>query len=189
MVLYLDRMYQRGLHAVLWSLIRYTYAPPRCRTLQYSRTFIPFSVSLWNDLANPYSTVWDWRVSRAGPMLLYWPKLHYPTFFPFLFFLSIGWYCGAGVFGLIGCIPLSLSLALPTFFNNNNNNTVRDHGIHWDTVRDHGIYWGTVRDHGIYWGTVRDHGIYWGTVRDPVIYWGTVRDHGIYWGTVRDHGI
>ena len=32
---------------------RYTYAPPRCSTLQYSRTFIPFYVSLWNDLANP----------------------------------------------------------------------------------------------------------------------------------------
>ena len=32
---------------------RYTYAPPRCRTSQYSRTFIPLSVSLWNDLANP----------------------------------------------------------------------------------------------------------------------------------------
>ena len=32
---------------------RYTYAPPRCRTLQYSRTFMPFSVSLWNDLASP----------------------------------------------------------------------------------------------------------------------------------------
>ena len=32
---------------------RYTYALPRCRTLQYSRTFIPFSVSLWNNLANP----------------------------------------------------------------------------------------------------------------------------------------
>ena len=32
---------------------RYTYAPPRCRTLQYSRTFIPFLVSLYNDLANP----------------------------------------------------------------------------------------------------------------------------------------
>ena len=30
---------------------QYTYAPPRCRTLQYSRAFIPFSVSLWNDLA------------------------------------------------------------------------------------------------------------------------------------------
>ena len=32
---------------------RYTYAPSRCRILQYSRTFFPFSVSLWNDLANP----------------------------------------------------------------------------------------------------------------------------------------
>ena len=32
---------------------RYTYAAPRCRTLPYSMTFIPFSVSLWNDLANP----------------------------------------------------------------------------------------------------------------------------------------
>ena len=32
---------------------RYTYAMPRCRTLQYSKIFIPFSVSLWNDLANP----------------------------------------------------------------------------------------------------------------------------------------
>ena len=32
---------------------RYTYVPLRCRILQYSRTFIPFSVSLWNDLADP----------------------------------------------------------------------------------------------------------------------------------------
>ena len=32
---------------------RYTYAPPRCRTLLYSRTFIPLSVFLWNELANP----------------------------------------------------------------------------------------------------------------------------------------
>ena len=32
---------------------RYTYAPNRLRTLQYSRTFIPFSLSLWNDRANP----------------------------------------------------------------------------------------------------------------------------------------
>ena len=31
---------------------QYTYAQPRCRTLQYSRTFILFSVSLWNDLTN-----------------------------------------------------------------------------------------------------------------------------------------
>ena len=43
------------------------------------------------------------------------------TIFPFLFFLSIGGYYGAGVFGLIGCRSLSGSLALPTSFNNNNN--------------------------------------------------------------------
>ena len=57
---------------------RYTYALPRCRTLQYSMTFIPFSVSCWNDLANqdPFDGV-ELRVSRAGPMLLYWPKLLY----------------------------------------------------------------------------------------------------------------
>ena len=97
---------------------RYTYAPPRCRTSQYSRIFIPFlSVSLWNDLANP---VFD-GVRLAGfkslrcsiPSIIFYSSL--------LFFLSIGWYCGAGIFGLIGCISLSLSLALPTFFNNNNN--------------------------------------------------------------------
>ena len=32
---------------------RYTYAPPRCRTSQYHMAFIPLSVSLWNDLADP----------------------------------------------------------------------------------------------------------------------------------------
>ena len=32
---------------------RYTFAPPRCRTSQYHRTFIPLSVSLWNDLVDP----------------------------------------------------------------------------------------------------------------------------------------
>ena len=32
---------------------RYTYAPPRCRTSQYHRTFILLSVSLWNNLVDP----------------------------------------------------------------------------------------------------------------------------------------
>ena len=54
---------------------RYTCAPPRCRTLPYSTTFIALSVSLWNDLANPEFDDYDWRVSKAGPMLLYCPKL------------------------------------------------------------------------------------------------------------------
>ena len=32
---------------------RYTYAPPCYRTSQCRRTFIPHSVSLWNDLVDP----------------------------------------------------------------------------------------------------------------------------------------
>ena len=108
---------------------RYIYAPPRCRTSQYSRTFISLSVSLWNDLGN---LVFD-GVGLAGfksrPTLLYWPKLLYPYYslplFPVSLLLSIGWYCGAGVFGPIGCILyITLNLALPTFYNNNNNNSV-----------------------------------------------------------------
>ena len=31
----------------------FTYVPPRCRTSQYSITFIAFSVSLSNDLSDP----------------------------------------------------------------------------------------------------------------------------------------
>ena len=104
---------------------RYTYAPLRCRTSQYGRTFIPLAVSLLNDLANP---VFDGvRLSgfksSANAFLLAYAALfllEFSTVFQFLFFLSIGWYCGARVFGLIGCISLSHSLALPTFFNNNN---------------------------------------------------------------------
>ena len=32
---------------------RFTYATPRSRASQYCRTFIHFSVSLWNDLSDP----------------------------------------------------------------------------------------------------------------------------------------
>ena len=41
---------------------RYNYEPPSCRTSQYSRNFIPLSVSLWNDL---FDTVFD-GVRLAG---------------------------------------------------------------------------------------------------------------------------
>ena len=122
-VLYLNCMCQCGLHAVPWShigiLMRRLAAEP------YSSKGIVFllSVCLWNDVAALYSMVWDWRVSRAWLMLFYWPNLIYPsyTIFPFICFLSIGWYCGFVVFGLIGSRSVSLRLALPTSFNNNNN--------------------------------------------------------------------
>ena len=51
---------------------RYTYAPPHCRTSQYRRTFAPFSVSLWNDLADPifYGVGLAGFKSRANAFLL-----------------------------------------------------------------------------------------------------------------------
>ena len=134
MVLYLDRMCQSGLHALLWSHIgtlKHRLAAEPCSTA--GLLFLSRCPS-GTILLTLYSMVWDWWVSRAGPMLLYWPKLLYPYYclllFPFLFFVSIGWYCGTGVFGLIGCIPLSLSLALPTLFNNNDNKVC----CHWTPV-------------------------------------------------------
>ena len=66
MMCYLDRMCQCGLHAVPWShigiLTLHLAAEPRS------------TAGLLFRLLTPYSMVGDWRVSRAGPMLFYWPK-------------------------------------------------------------------------------------------------------------------
>ena len=133
MVLYLDHMCPCGLHAVRIGTLMHIGTPmhrlaaePRSRT----GLLFPSRCPSGTILLTPYSMVWDWRVSRAGPWQCFFIDLSCSIStivfysFPFLFFLSIDWYCGAGVFGLIGCISLSLSLnlAMPTFFNNNNNN-------------------------------------------------------------------
>ena len=114
MVLYLDRMSQHGLHTALWSHIGTLL--PRLAAEPCSTAGLLFTSRCPSGtiLLTPYSMMWDWRVSRAGPVLLYWHKLLYPyysllLFFHSLFFLSIGWYCGAWVFGLIGCVYHSLS--------------------------------------------------------------------------------
>ena len=71
--------------------------------------------------------VWDWRVSRAEPMLSCWHDLLF-LFCLLLFYLflpSMGWLCGVGVFGLIEC---SHSLpALHSGLQNNNNNNNKYH--------------------------------------------------------------
>ena len=95
----------------------YTSVSSRCRTTQYRRTFVPLSVSLWNyDLADPVFDGAGLAGFESKANAFYWPSCFFPTiyslrlFFPFCSFLSIGWYCGAGVFGLVGCITLSLSI-------------------------------------------------------------------------------
>ena len=57
-------------------------------------------------LVIPCSMVCYVRVSRAGPMPFIGLAAHsrfVSCCFPFLFFHSVGWCCGVGVFGLIGC--------------------------------------------------------------------------------------
>ena len=71
---------------------RCTYALPRCRTLQYSRLLFPSRCPSGTILLTPYSMVWDWRVSRAGPMLLYWPILLYPNY-SLLLFIPFSSFC------------------------------------------------------------------------------------------------
>ena len=66
----------------------------------------PFQYLCGTIFVTPYSKVWDCRVSRAWPMPFYWPccsLLFVSSCFPFLFFYSLGWYCGAALFRLIRC--------------------------------------------------------------------------------------
>ena len=89
---------------------RYTYASPHYRTSQYPITFIPLSISLWNDLGDPVFDgvgLTDFK-SGANACLLAIAalSLFVAYCFPFLSFYSMGWYilnCGTGVFGLMGC--------------------------------------------------------------------------------------
>ena len=86
MVLYLDRICQCGLQAVLWFhiviLMRRHSAEPRSTT----GLLFPSQCPSGTILLTPYSMVWDWRVSRARPLLFYWLKLLYPYYSLLLFF-------------------------------------------------------------------------------------------------------
>ena len=72
---------------------RCTYAPLRCRTSQYYVTFIPLSVSLWNDFGDRY---YHRRVSRVGPF--YCPSCAFPVCLQ-LFSLSLLSFYGLVLWG------------------------------------------------------------------------------------------
>ena len=103
---------------------RHPFAFLHCRTSQYRRTFVPLSVSLWNNLSDP---VFDGVVagSRAETMISYWHDLLF--LFCLLLFInfltSMGWLCGVGVFGLIECSHSLPALHSGLQFNNNNKTT------------------------------------------------------------------
>ena len=98
------------LHAVLWSHLCALMHRLAAELRSTAWLLFPSQCPSGTILLTPYSMVWDWRISRAGPMLFYWPSCSIPTIVFYYFSLSlfsvysICWYCGAGVFGLLGCI-------------------------------------------------------------------------------------
>ena len=87
MVLYMDHMWQCGLHPVLWppiggALVHRLAAEPRST----AGLLFPSRCPSGTILLTLYSMVWDWLVSRAGPMLFNWPKLLYPYYSLILFY-------------------------------------------------------------------------------------------------------
>ena len=97
MVLCLDRTCQCGLYSVIWlhignlcavSLLNLPVPPDFHSLLNVPLAGTVFLIP-WDTSVPHHSIVWDWRVSRAGPMLFYFPKLLYPYYCLLLFFLSL----------------------------------------------------------------------------------------------------
>ena len=88
-------MWHYRLHAVLWSHIGILQGSLQSPAV-YRRPVIPQAVyHCGTILVTQYSMVWDWQGNTVM-------VLQYSYCFPFLFH-SMGWYCVARVFGLIGC--------------------------------------------------------------------------------------
>ena len=105
---------------------RHSFAPPRCRTSQYRRSFSPLSVSLWNNLSYP---VFDGvgladLKSRANAFMLAWSTLSFLS----TTVLSYSSFRGLVVWGwglwTDRVFSLSPGLAQRTPNNNNNNNNI-----------------------------------------------------------------
>ena len=97
LMLFQCRICRCGLHAALshiGSSMRLLAAESRI----IAGLLFPFQYLCGTILVSPYSMLWDWLVSRAGPMSLYWPSCSLPFVsfcFPFLYFHSM-----VGIVGL-----------------------------------------------------------------------------------------
>ena len=98
---------------------RHSFAPPRCRTSQDRRTFVPLSVSLWNALI--VTLCWTGGLqeqSQCFPVGMICSFFFCLLLF-YIFLPSMGWLCGVGVFGLIECSHSLSALRSGLQFNNN----------------------------------------------------------------------
>ena len=79
---------------------RYTYAPLAAEPCSTAGLLLSSRCPSGTILLTTYSMVWGWRVSRAGPMLLYWPKQLYP-YYSLLLSLPFSSFClYVGIVGL-----------------------------------------------------------------------------------------
>ena len=79
MVLSLDRMCHRGLHAELWSHIGSLMHRLAAKPRSTAGLLFSFRCPSGTILLTPFSMVWDWRVSRAGPMFFIGLSCSIPT--------------------------------------------------------------------------------------------------------------
>ena len=79
---------------------RYTYAPLAAEPRSIAGLLLPSRCPSGTILLTQYSMVWDRRVSRAGPMLLNWPKVLYPYYNLLLFFTFSSFCLLVGIVGL-----------------------------------------------------------------------------------------
>ena len=105
----------------------YTYAPPRCTSSQHRRTFIPLSVSLWNDLSDPMFNGVGLAgfKSMANAFLLALLLAHFlcPAVFPFSCFIK---WVGVVLLG-IRTDRVLIALSKPCITNLFNNNNINNH--------------------------------------------------------------
>ena len=96
MVLYPDRMCQCGSHAVLWSHIVTLMHRLAAVHSSTGGLLFPSRCPSGTILLTQYLMVWDWRVSRAGPMLFIGLRCSIPTIVLYSFSLSL-----LSVYGLV----------------------------------------------------------------------------------------
>ena len=121
MVLFLCLMCRCGLHAHIGTLMRLLAVEPH----SIAGLLFPCQYLCGTILVTSCSMVWDWRVSRAGPMTFYWPSCSL-TFCLLLFSLSLISFYGLVFWGWgLRTDRVLIALSQPciaNLFNNNNNN-------------------------------------------------------------------
>ena len=126
-VIYQFAMCQCGLHPVHWLHIGIFMSLLAAEHRSTTWLLLPSHAgSLWSDLVNSiYSSAYDWRVLRAGPMFFNWP-IFARTFYSLLCFLSLlSFYRLVLWRWRLLTDRVQITLSQPCINNNNNNKNIK----------------------------------------------------------------